>query len=100
MQPLLRAEPARYEPPDDLKAFVDGCFDDPSPRPIITAHLLKTTTAALHAAEVLPEAERGVAIDGLLHLHRNPPRQFNSPRILHDAWVNVVEGKVPRSLMK
>ena len=99
MQPLL-GEANHYEAPLDVQSLVETCFDDPSSRPIVTAHYIKTTTALLRAHTYLPEAEKSVALDGLMHLHTHPPRSFNSARILNDAWVNVVEGKVPKNWMR
>ena len=99
MQPLL-GEAHHYDAPEDPQALVEGCFEDPSSRPIVTAHYLKTTTALLRAHTYLPEAEKKVAWDGLMHLYAHPPRSFNSARLLNDAWVNVMEGKVPKNLMR
>jgi nitrite reductase/ring-hydroxylating ferredoxin subunit len=103
MVPLLRAEAERPRIEGSVAehgaGLIEACLHDPSSRPIIVVHLLKTTAAAIEVAPLL-SADPSRPLAAAQRLWNQPPRTFNSDRLLHDAWVNVVDGKIPRTRMR
>jgi nitrite reductase/ring-hydroxylating ferredoxin subunit len=82
--------------------FEDLCLADRATRPIVVAHLIKTTAVAFaeHArlAATLGRDAAARPLAALARLFTSPLRERRVARLVHEALQLVIEGKVPRSL--
>ena len=88
--------------PGTLRAFCeDLALEDRLTRPIVVAHLIKTTAAAFEETRHLEDADHADAahpLRALIRLAASPIRERRIARASHEAIRFVEQGKVPRTL--
>lgn len=82
---------------DWVHRLMDASVRDEGIRPIVAVHILKTLMAALDAHSIL-EVDESWPVLAALRMWATGHREFNSERLIHEAIVNVVDGKIPRTL--